>query len=84
MHWSPKAGTRPSISPPTTGSGCSWPWPPALVGITAGLVLVRGVLAADTGTPKIRDIARAIQEGAEAFLKRQFRTIVIIVVPLAV
>jgi len=55
-----------------------------LVGITAGLVLARGVLAADTGTPKMREIAKAIQEGAEAFLKRQFRTIVIIVVPLAI
>ena len=32
----------------------------------------------------MREIAAAIQEGAEAFLKRQFRTIAIIVVPLAV
>ncbi|MGH9091855.1 MAG: sodium-translocating pyrophosphatase [Acidimicrobiales bacterium] len=55
-----------------------------VIGIVAGLVLMRGVLAADTGTPKMREIAKAIQEGAEAFLKRQFRTIVIIVVPLAV
>jgi K(+)-stimulated pyrophosphate-energized sodium pump len=55
-----------------------------LVGIVAGLVLARGVLAADQGTPKMREIAKAIQEGAEAFLKRQFRTIAIIVVPLAV
>ena len=55
-----------------------------LVGIAVGLLLMRGVLAADTGTDKMRQIARAIQEGAEAFLRRQFRTIVIIVVPLAV
>ncbi|MHB1584369.1 MAG: sodium-translocating pyrophosphatase [Acidimicrobiales bacterium] len=55
-----------------------------LVGIATGLVLMRGVLAADQGTAKMRDIARAIQEGAEAFLKRQFRTILLIVVPLAV
>ena len=32
----------------------------------------------------MREIAKAIQEGAEAFLKRQFRTIALIVVPLAV
>ncbi len=32
----------------------------------------------------MRDIARAIQEGAEAFLKRQFKVIAIIVVPLAI
>jgi K(+)-stimulated pyrophosphate-energized sodium pump len=55
-----------------------------LIGIAAGLALVRGVLRAEQGTAKMREIARAIQEGAEAFLKRQFRAIVIIVVPLAV
>jgi K(+)-stimulated pyrophosphate-energized sodium pump len=32
----------------------------------------------------MREIALAVQEGAEAFLKRQFRTIAIIVVPLAI
>ena len=55
-----------------------------VVGIGAGLLLARNVLAADTGTPKMREIALAVQEGAEAFLKRQFRTIAIIVVPLAI
>ena len=55
-----------------------------VVGIVAGLVLMRGVLRGRQGTAKMREIAKAIQEGAEAFLKRQFRTIVIIVVPLAV
>src|SRR6202167_3098022 len=55
-----------------------------VVGIAAGLLLARNVLAADTGTPKMREIALAVQEGAEAFLKRQFRTIGIIVVPLAI
>ncbi len=55
-----------------------------LVGIGIGLVLMRGVLRADTGTAKMREIAKAIQEGAEAFLARQFKTILIIVVPLAV
>src|SRR5271154_3823028 len=55
-----------------------------VVGIVAGLLLARNVLAADTGTPKMKEIALAVQEGAEAFLKRQFRTIIIIVVPLAI
>ena len=55
-----------------------------VVGIAAGLLLARNVLAADTGTPKMREIALAVQEGAEAFLKRQFRTIAIIVIPLAI
>jgi K(+)-stimulated pyrophosphate-energized sodium pump len=70
-------------------NGADWVWltlalVAGVIGIVAGLVLMRGVLAADTGTTKMRDIAKAIQEGAEAFLKRQFRTIAIIVVPLAV
>ncbi len=56
----------------------------AAVSIVFGVVLMRGVLAAEQGTTAMRDIARAIQEGAEAFLRRQFRTILIIVVPLAV
>jgi K(+)-stimulated pyrophosphate-energized sodium pump len=55
-----------------------------VVGIITGLLLVRNVLSADQGTPKMREIAKAVQEGAEAFLKRQFRTIVVIVVPLAI
>ncbi|RFU22220.1 sodium-translocating pyrophosphatase [Geodermatophilus marinus] len=37
--------------------------------------LVRAVMAADQGTPTMRDIARAVQEGAAAYLRRQFRTL---------
>ena len=55
-----------------------------IVGIGAGLLLARNVLAAETGTPKMREIALAVQEGAQAFLRRQFRTIIIIIVPLAI
>ena len=54
-----------------------------IVAIATGLILMRGVLAADQGTPKMKEIALAVQEGAKAFLSRQFRTILIIVVPLA-
>jgi K(+)-stimulated pyrophosphate-energized sodium pump len=45
---------------------------------------MRGVLATDQGTPKMQEIATAIQEGAMAYLRRQFRTIAVILVPLAV
>jgi len=55
-----------------------------VIGIVTGLILARGVLAADTGTDKMREIAKAIQEGAEAFLARQFKTILLIIVPLAI
>jgi K(+)-stimulated pyrophosphate-energized sodium pump len=56
----------------------------ALTALGVGFVLMRGVLAADQGTPTMIDIAKAIQEGATAYLRRQFRTIGFILVPLAV
>ncbi len=55
-----------------------------LISVIVGVILMRGVLAADQGTAAMKDIAKAIQEGAEAFLRRQFKTILIIVVPLAI
>jgi K(+)-stimulated pyrophosphate-energized sodium pump len=56
----------------------------ALLAILVGFGLTRGVLKADQGTPKMREIAQAIQEGAMAYLKRQFKTIAIILIPLAI
>jgi K(+)-stimulated pyrophosphate-energized sodium pump len=56
----------------------------ALLAIAVGFVLARGVLAADEGTPTMVAIARSIQDGAMAYLRRQFRTILIILVPVAV
>jgi K(+)-stimulated pyrophosphate-energized sodium pump len=56
----------------------------AVVAILVGLGLARGVLAADQGTPTMIEIAASIQEGAMAYLRRQFRTIGVIVVPVAV
>ncbi len=35
----------------------------------------REVLAADQGTDKMQDISRAVQEGAAAYLRRQFTTL---------
>ena len=42
------------------------------------------MLKADPGTPAMIDIAKAIQEGAAAYLRRQFKTIAVVTVPLAV
>ena len=56
----------------------------ALIAIVVGFVLARKVLAEDQGTETMRQIAAAIQEGAMAYLKRQFRTIALILVPLVV
>ncbi len=55
----------------------------ALLAICVGFVLMKGVLAQDQGTPKMIEIAKAIQEGAMAYLKRQFKTIAVILIPLA-
>ncbi len=56
----------------------------ALLAILVGFLLARGVLATDQGTPKMIEIAKAIQEGAMAYLKRQFRTIGLILIPLVI
>ena len=49
----------------------------------AGL-LARWVLRQDNGTPEMRRVSDAIQEGAQAFLRRQYRTIGLLSVLLGV
>ena len=46
--------------------------------------LSRWVLARDTGTPEMRVISDAIQEGAEAYLRRQNKTIAMLAVLVAI
>jgi len=55
----------------------------ALLALVVGVILSRGVLKADQGTRAMQDIAASIQEGAMAYLRRQFKTIAVILVPLA-
>ena len=52
----------------------------ALVALVVGYVLLKEVLAAGQGTPKMQEIAKAVQEGAAAYLNRQFRTLAIFAV----
>jgi K(+)-stimulated pyrophosphate-energized sodium pump len=49
----------------------------ALAALAVGYVLLREVLAAGQGTAKMQDIAKAVQEGAAAYLKRQRNTLLI-------
>src|SRR5439155_26592987 len=49
-----------------------------------GRYSVREVLDAAGGPEKMREIARAIQEGARAYLNRQYRTLAVFLAVLAV
>jgi K(+)-stimulated pyrophosphate-energized sodium pump len=54
----------------------------AILALLVGWFLVIQVLKQEEGTDKMKEIAEAIQVGAWAYLKRQFRTIGMILVPV--
>src|SRR5215831_12448538 len=67
-------------SGPATVAGSNLTWVVivaviALCALGVAGVLVREVLAASQGTQKMQEIAKAVQEGAAAYLRRQFRTL---------
>ncbi len=55
----------------------------SVVSLGIAVYLARWVLAKDTGTPQMRAISDAIKEGAEAFLRRQNRTIGVLALVLS-
>jgi K(+)-stimulated pyrophosphate-energized sodium pump len=73
-----------SVNPVSvSGSNLTWVVIVAVIGLLAlGVAgaLVREVLAASQGTQRMQDISRAVQEGAAAYLRRQFQTLSIFVV----
>ena len=56
----------------------------SILALAVAYLLVKQVLAAPEGTPKMIEIAKAIQEGAGAYLSRQFKTVGIFVALLGV
>ena len=70
-------------APGVTGANLTWVVVVAVIALLAlgvAFVLVRQVLAASQGTEKMQEIALSIQEGAAAYLRRQFRTLSVFVV----
>ncbi|MDD1776472.1 MAG: sodium-translocating pyrophosphatase, partial [Candidatus Methanomethylicus sp.] len=62
-----------------------------LLPIVAGIIalvyagyLAMSVMKEDEGTPEMKNIARAIREGARAYLNRQYKTVLIFVVIIAI
>ena len=55
----------------------------SVVGLLFAVYLIRDVMKRDTGTDKMREISDAIKAGAEAFLRRQNRTIIYLAIALA-
>src|ERR1700719_1287262 len=55
-----------------------------LVALLYGLVTSKQVLAADAGTARMQEISAAVQEGARAYLNRQYTTIGIVGVVILV
>ncbi|MBP02062.1 MAG: sodium-translocating pyrophosphatase, partial [Rhodospirillaceae bacterium] len=49
-----------------------------VIAILYGIINIRSLMSVGTGTDKMREIAEAIQEGAAAYLNRQYTTVSIV------
>src|SRR5256885_15507528 len=56
----------------------------SVAGLWFAIYLAKWVLQNDEGTKEMQSISNAIREGAEAFLARQYKTIAMLTIPVAV
>ena len=56
----------------------------AVGALVYGVQSVKWILAKDAGSPRMQEIASAVQEGASAYLNRQYTTIAIVGVIIGV
>ena len=56
----------------------------AVAGLVYAGMLAKQVKAADIGTPKMQEIARAVREGADAYLWAQFRKIGLLIIVITI
>ena len=54
----------------------------AIIAIAYGAVMIASILRLPEGNEKMKEIARAIQAGAKAFLNRQYKTVALVAVVL--
>ncbi len=54
------------------------------VSLVVAVLLSKWVISQDTGTADMQKISNAIKQGAEAFLRRQYRTIILLAILLAI
>jgi len=59
-------------------------WTISLLSLVFAGFLMRDVLKQPAGTPKMKEIAKLIQDGSKTFMKRQYRTIAILTIGVAI
>ncbi len=56
----------------------------AIAGLAYAFLLKKFVMKQDPGTEAMQEVSKAIQDGAETYLRRQLRTVVIVIAVLSV
>ena len=82
--WEPFAFLTSSAMAWARSSACSRASSSRSAGLGYAVWLMKQVYAADTGTPAMQEVAQAVREGANAYLRRQFTVVGVLIVVLTV